>query len=110
MKAQNSQTRRIRLMRGLFLFPMLVMSLLPAKAPVIADFTQRVDALSRAHAHQDPNLAQKYRRLAEAKREEAERVPEKKNCYLAWARYYDCLAERADAGDNRQCPPRPEDC
>jgi hypothetical protein len=59
---------------------------------------------------QDANQAEKYRKLAEAKRKEAERAPEKRDCCLAWARYYDCLAERAGAGDNRPCPPRPPDC
>ena len=61
-------------------------------------------------ANQDPNQAEEYRKLAAAKRKQAEQEPQKRDCYLAWARYYDCLADRAEAGDNRQCPPRPPDC
>lgn len=61
-----------------------------------------------AYTLQDPNLAENYRRLAAAKRKAAERVPEKRQCYEAWAKYYDCLADRAEYGDSRECPAEPQ--
>jgi hypothetical protein len=73
------------------------------------DRTDAAAVLRARVIYQDPIQAEKYRKLAEAKRREAQRVPEKRECYLAWARYYDCLAEREEAGDNRTCA-RPPDC
>lgn len=62
---------------------------------------------SFARAVQDPNQAENYRKLAAAKRKAAQRVPERRACYEAWARYYDCLADKAETGDNKDCGAQP---
>jgi hypothetical protein len=59
---------------------------------------------------QNPNQAESYRRLAAAKRKAADNVPAKRDCYLAWARYYDCLAGKYETGDNRDCGKEPPAC
>ena len=62
------------------------------------------------YASQNPSQADSYRRLAAAKRRAAENVPAKRDCYNAWARYYDCLALRYETGDNRNCGKEPPPC
>ena len=63
-----------------------------------------------ARVIQNPNQADSYRRLAAAKRKAAENVPAKRDCYLAWARYYDCLAGKYETGDARDCGKEPPAC
>lgn len=76
-----------------------------SRIPSSASLESRVGSVSPL---QDPNQAENYRRLAAAKRKAAERVPEKRQCYEAWAKYYDCLADRAEYGDGRACPAEPQ--
>jgi len=59
---------------------------------------------------QNPGQAESYRRLAAAKRKAAENVPAKRDCYNAWANYYDCLALKYEKGDNRDCGKEPPAC
>lgn len=95
MTSQNIQSPLKRVIRSVFLL-LLVMSL---------------DARSVInHPIQNPNQAESYRRLAAAKRKAAENVPAKRECYLAWARYYDCLAGKYQSGDNRDCGKEPPAC
>ena len=63
-----------------------------------------------AAVSQNPGEAENYRKLAAAKRKAAQNVPAKRDCYLAWARYYDCLAARSETGDGRNCGAQPADC
>ena len=65
---------------------------------------------ARAVVSQNPGEAENYRKLAAAKRKAAQNVPAKRDCYLAWARYYDCLAARSETGDGRNCGAQPADC
>jgi hypothetical protein len=111
MKAATTKTyRRTRIILMSLLLFVLSAGLLYTGVQSKARYTPSVLSASSANtAGQNPYQAQKYRKLAEAKRQEAERVPERRDCYLEWARYYDCLADREDAGDNRKCP-RPADC
>ena len=86
-------------------------SLLLVTAPGRANVAHGlVSHSSSAHAIQDPTEAENYRKLAAAKRKAAENVPAKRECYLAWARYYDCLADKLESGDNRDCGKEPDDC
>ena len=95
MKAQKKRNFRVRV---LFLVPALAMSLLYA------------GQMPRASYAQNPSQAESYRRLAAGKRKAAENVPAKRDCYLAWARYYDCLAGKYETGDNRDCGKEPPAC
>jgi len=61
-------------------------------------------------AIQNPGQAESYRRLAASKRKAAENVPAKRDCYNAWAKYYDCLAAKYETGDNRDCGKEPPAC
>jgi hypothetical protein len=97
MKTQKMQRFRKRVVCS-FLFVVLGMGLLYAE-PVV-----------KGGGTQNPNQAESYRRLAAAKRKAAENVPAKRDCYLAWARYYDCLAGRYQTGDNRDCGKEPPAC
>ena len=97
MKTQKTQRFRKRVIWSFF-FVVLVMGLLYAGPGVKGGTTQ------------NPNQAESYRRLAAAKRKAAENVPAKRDCYLAWARYYDCLAEKYQTGDNRDCGKEPPAC
>ncbi len=92
--------KTINVMWRLGLFLLLTMSLLYTRPVVKAG----------AHAIQNPTQAESYRRLAAAKRKAAENVPAKKDCYLAWAKYYDCLAGKYETGDNRDCGKEPPAC
>ena len=104
MKTQKTQRFGKRVMCGV-LFVAPVTSLLYAGPVVKAGNPQR--AVSHAHTVQNPNQAESYRRLAAAKRKAAENFPAKRECYLAWARHYDCLAEKYQNGDNRECKEPP---
>ena len=106
MKTQKTQSFRKRVMCGVLLVAP-VTSLLYAGPVVKGGNPQPV---SHAHAVQNPNQADSYRRLAAAKRKAAENVPAKRECYLAWARYYDCVADRYQTGDNRDCGKEPPPC
>lgn len=95
--------------------PLLVLLLslitwLPGIMPAQATATAACTSASAPHLAQDPAQAENYRKLAATKRRAAENVPAKRDCYLAWARYYDCLAARSEAGDDRDCGARPPDC
>ena len=89
----------IMLLAGTFLT--IYKSKVPSSTPVAA----RVGSVTPL---QDPNQAENYRRLAAAKRKAGDRVPEKRQCYEAWAKYYDCLADRTEYGDGRECPAEPQ--
>ena len=108
MKTQNRQSFRMRATGSCVLLLLLMMSLLYARPVVKAGHPQIAPAV--AHAIQNPSQAESYRRLAAAKRKAAENVPEKRDCYLAWARYYDCLAGKYETGDNRDCGKEPAAC
>jgi hypothetical protein len=92
-----------------FILLLLIMSLLSARPVVKADDRDRAKA-AHARPMQNPTQAESYRRLAAAKRKAAENVPAKRDCYLAWAKYYDCLAGKYDTGDNRDCGKEPPAC
>jgi hypothetical protein len=97
MKSRKMQSFRKRVIWSFFVV-VLGMGLLYAR-PVV-----------KGGAIQNPNQAESYRRLAAAKRKAADNVPAKRECYLAWARYYDCLAGKYQTGDNRDCGREPPAC
>jgi hypothetical protein len=107
MKAQKRQSFGKSVMCG-FLLVAPVTSLLYAGPIVKGGEPPR--AVSHVHTIQNPHQAENYRRLAAAKRKAAENVPAKRDCYLAWARYYDCLAGKYQTGDNRDCGKEPPAC
>ena len=108
MNTQNSQRFRMRIIWS-FIFLLLIMSLLYARPVVKADDRERAKA-TPARPMQNPSQAESYRRLAAAKRKAAENVPAKRDCYLAWAKYYDCLAGKYETGDSRDCGKEPPAC
>lgn len=95
MRVQNRQSFRMKIIWGFVLSLLLVTSLLYTRPVVKA---------------QNPSQAESYRRLAAAKRKAAENVPAKRDCYNAWAKYYDCMALKYDTGDNRDCGKEPPAC
>lgn len=96
----------------IFVLLLLLLSLLAAPSSRDARATATVAAktVPAIHAPQNPEQAGHYRKLAAVKRRAAANVPAKRDCYLAWARYYDCLAAKSDAGDERDCGPEPHYC
>lgn len=57
-------------------------------------------------ATQDPKQAAYYRRSAAAYRKQAERTSgSQRDCYYAWANYYDCKAEQLETNSRKQCVP-----
>jgi hypothetical protein len=99
MNTQNRQSFLMRVMGSFILLLLIIMSLLYARPEA-----------ARAHAIQNPSQAESYRRLAAAKRKAAENVPAKRDCYLAWAQYYECLAGKYETGDTRDCGKEPPAC
>lgn len=110
MKDRDKYSHPNDRVRRLLVLSLLLVTALSGKAPFKADGTVFGAAASTSHLRQDPNQAENYRKLAATKRRAAENVPAKRDCYLAWARYYDCLAARSEAGDDRDCGARPPDC
>jgi hypothetical protein len=109
MNNQNRQSFRMRVTWSFILLLLMSMSLLYARPVVKADGPQRAEA-AHARAVQNPSQAESYRRLAAAKRKAAENVPAKRDCYLTWAKYYDCLAGKYETGDSRDCGKEPPAC
>jgi hypothetical protein len=104
MKVAN-QPRLRKMVPAFFMLPLLIITYGSARMPVNAG-APVVSLLTT----QNPTEAESYRKLAAAKRKAAVNVPGKRDCYLAWARYYDCLAARSEAGDGRDCGAQPPDC
>ena len=98
MKTHNRQSFRMRVGWSFILLLLMIGSLLYAKP------------LVKVRAMQNPSQAESYRRLAAAKRKAAENVPAKRDCYLAWAKYYDCVAGKYETGDARDCGREPPAC
>jgi hypothetical protein len=114
MKVVDKEFRLRRMFPG-FLLLLLLLSFLYAPSPLNARATVEAKSVAAksvatGRAPQSPEQAENYRKLAAAKRRAAENVPAKRDCYLAWARYYDCLAAKSDAGDNRDCGREPPYC
>jgi|SRR6185503_5423191 len=107
MKSRNRHPR-LRVVGKFLLLLALLISSFYARPVVNAGDTQRAEPVSSAA--QNPSQAENYRRLAAAKRKAAENDPARRDCYLAWARYYDCLADKYQSGDNRDCGKEPPDC
>jgi hypothetical protein len=109
MKVRHHHPRLRVAVPGLVL-TLLLMAGLPVRIPVQATAPVGNRIVSTGHMTQNPSEAESYRKLAAAKRKAAENVPAKRDCYLAWARYYDCLAARSESGDSRDCGAQPADC
>jgi hypothetical protein len=110
MKVRNKDSHRRRVFSVFLLLPLLLVIFLHARTPVNATAAVARKPVSVIRTPQNPNEAENYRKLAAAKRKAAENVPAKRDCYLAWARYYDCLAAKSEAGDYRDCGRQPDDC
>ena len=108
MNTQIRRSFRMRVMSSSVLLLLLIVSLLYARPVVKAGDPHRRS--THARVMQNPSQADSYRRLAAAKRKAAENVPAKRDCYLAWARYYDCLAGKYETGDARDCGKEPPAC
>jgi hypothetical protein len=49
-------------------------------------------------------MADSYRQAAQAYRDAASKAPaDQKQCYLNWARYYDCVVGSLRSGSSSQC-------
>ena len=110
MKVLSNYSHLKGLRPRLLALSLLLITCLSGTASFEAIITVVNASVSTTHLKQDPNQAENYRKLAATKRRAAENVPAKRDCYLAWARYYDCLAARSEAGDDRDCGARPPDC
>lgn len=107
MRAQRTQSFGKRVMCSVLLVAPLTS--LQCTRPIVRG-GDAPKAVSHVVAIQNPNQAESYRRLAAAKRKAADNVPAKRECYLAWARYYECLAGKYQTGDNRDCGQEPPAC
>lgn len=110
MKFVTRKSRLKQMSPGFCLPALLLISFVPARMPADATAAGVTRPVSAIAAAQNPTEAETYRKLAAAKRKAAQNVPAKRECYLAWARYYDCLAAKIEAGDNRDCGKQPDDC
>lgn len=93
-------------MWGALLLALLLVSLI-----AFAALSKRVDARAattkleaQVSAAQDPKQAEYYRKAAAAYRKQAERTSgSQRDCYNAWAAYYDCRAEQLETDSRKQC-------
>ena len=109
-KSTRKRARLMKLIRSSFFLQVLIICVFHTGVLSKAVAPRREPAVSTAHTPQNGNKAETYRKLAAAKRRAAENVPAKRDCYLLWARYYDCLADKLEAGDNRDCGKEPDEC